>query len=84
MNKDAYEKSVNNFEIIVNNLEMKNNKNTSDIWYLNLGATKHVFGNKSNIKGLNFFVKIHNVKFLGGQIHDVHEKGKIKISSNFN
>ncbi len=83
MNEDAYEKSVNIFETIVNNLEIENSKNTSDIWYLNSGATKHVSRNKSSFKGLNFFVKIHNVKFIGGQIHDVHEKGKIKISSNF-
>ncbi len=40
-------------------------------------------GNKSNFKGLKNLVKIHNVKFIGGQIHDVHGKGKIKISFNF-
>jgi hypothetical protein len=38
---------------------------------------------KANFKALENFVKIQNVKFVGGQIHGAYGKGKVKLLFSF-
>jgi hypothetical protein len=77
MKEDEVEESVDFFEMLIVNLETKSNKSLADYWYFDLGATKHVLGNKSNFRGLKSSVKIQNVKSVRGQIHGVYGKGKL-------
>jgi hypothetical protein len=81
MKKNEVEESVDFFEMLVTNLETRSNKSPADYWYFDLGATKHVLGNKSSFKCLESSVKIHNVKSVRGQTHGVYGKGKVKLSS---
>jgi hypothetical protein len=81
-NEDEFEDNVDFFEAIVANLELENSKNPTNCWYLDLGATKHMLGDKFIFKGLEKSVKIQNMKSIGGHTHGVYGKGKVKSSNS--
>jgi hypothetical protein len=83
MQNNDFKENVDFFEIMVANLKTWNHKILTNCWYFDSGATKHVSKDKVNFKVLEFFLKIRNVKFGGGQTHGVYGKGKVKFLSSF-
>ncbi len=51
-------------------------------WYLDLGATIHVMGDRQNFKTLMQTTKLQNVKSIADHSHLVCKKGNIVISNN--